>query len=83
MSFKGSLDVSDNPAVIIIIVKKILSINYFGNNKVFERTMNADIAGNADRPANPQDKNEHGLNKKKLPQDPVSLYIVSFLDSTQ
>ena len=45
--------------------------------------MNADIAGNADRPANPQDKNEHDLNKKKLPQDPVSLYIVSFLDSTQ
>lgn len=25
----------------------------------------------------PQDKNEHDINEKKLPGDPVSLYIVS------
>ena len=37
----------------------------------------------ADRPASPPDKNGHDLNKKKLPQDPVSLYIVSILDRTE
>ena len=39
--------------------------------------MDVDIANR------PPDKNEDDFNKTKLPQDPVSLYIVSIQDSTE
>ena len=42
--------------------------------------MDADIAN---RPPDKNGRFEDDLNKKKLPQDPVSLYIVSIMDQTE